>query len=67
MQVLLKVVEGFTVEDALNVMQEAHFNGLALVTICSQDQAEYMCERLRLSGLISTIEPCGNNGGGAAA
>jgi len=58
-QVLLKVVEGFTVEDALNVMQEAHYNGLALVTVCAQDQAEDICEGMRSSGLISTIEPSG--------
>ena len=46
-------------------MQEAHFNGLALVTICSQEQAENMCERLRLNGLISTIEPFGGGAGGS--
>lgn len=46
-------------EDALNVMQEAHHNGLALVTVCAQDQAEDICEGMRSSGLISTIEPSG--------
>ena len=56
-QVLLKVVDGFSVEDALNVMQEAHQYGLALVTECSQDRAEEICENIRRSGLISTIEP----------
>jgi len=60
-QVLLKVA-GITVEDALNVMQEAHFNGLALVTICSQEKAEEMCQGMRSSGLISTIEPSGPTG-----
>ena len=61
-QVLLRVVEGYTVEDALNVMQEAHFNGLALVTECAQDEAENICEGMRNSGLISTIEPAGPGG-----
>ena len=56
MQALLKVA-GLTVEEALNVMQEAHANGLALVTVCSQEQAESICEGLRNSGLISTMEP----------
>jgi ATP-dependent Clp protease adaptor protein ClpS len=56
-QVLLKCVEGYTVEDALNVMQEAHIYGIALVTECSQEQAETTCEGIRNSGLICTIEP----------
>ena len=56
-QVLLKHVEGYTVEDALNVMREAHTYGVALVIECSQDKAESTCEAIRLCGLISTIEP----------
>lgn len=32
----MKVVEGTTVEDAVSIMQEAHVNGLALVTQTSQ-------------------------------
>lgn len=35
-QVLMKVVEGTTVDDAVNIMQEAHVNGLALVAQCAQ-------------------------------
>lgn len=61
-RVLLKVVEGYTVEDAVNVMQEAHRNGLALVTQCAQEVAERYCESMRLSGLIATIEPAGPSG-----
>jgi ATP-dependent Clp protease adaptor protein ClpS len=61
-QVLLKVVDGTTVDDAVNIMQEAHINGLAMVTQCSQDKAEEYCENLRLNGLISTIEPAGGGG-----
>lgn len=62
-QVLMKVVEGTTVDDAVNIMQEAHVNGLALVAQCAQDQAELYCESLRLNGLISTIEPAGGGSG----
>eukprot|EP00958_Prasinococcus_capsulatus_P028445 scaffold6740_cov350-Prasinococcus_capsulatus_cf.AAC.1 len=37
-QVLLKVIDGLTVDDAVNVMQEAHVNGLACVIQCGQEQ-----------------------------
>lgn len=60
-QVLLKVA-AIPVDDALNIMQEAHHNGLALVTQCAQDKAEEMCQNLRANGLISTIEPAGPGG-----
>lgn len=33
---LLQVVDGTTVDDAVNIMQEAHMNGLALVAQCAQ-------------------------------
>ena len=42
-QVLLKVVDGTTVDDAVNIMQEAHMNGLAMVTQCSQVCAGTLC------------------------
>ena len=57
--VLLKVVEGYGVDDAVNVMQEAHSHGLALVTQCAQEVAERYCESMRNSGLIASIEPAG--------
>lgn len=56
-QVLLKAVQGYTIEDALAVMQEAHQNGIALVTEASQDEAEDICGVIRRAGLICTIEP----------
>lgn len=37
-QVLLKVIDGLTVDDAVNVMNEAHMNGLACVIQCGQEQ-----------------------------
>lgn len=64
-QVLLKVVDGMTVDDAVNIMQEAHMNGLAVVIACSQEDAERYCQGLRSNGLISSIEPCGPNGNSA--
>ncbi len=36
LQVLMKVVEGTTVDDAVNIMNEAHLNGMAMVTQCTQ-------------------------------
>ena len=57
------MVEGYTVEDALNVMQEAHQNGLAIVTVCAQEKAESICEGMRNSGLIATLEPDGGPNG----
>ena len=55
--VLLKVVEGLTVDDAVGAMNEAHESGVALVVACAQDVAEAYVESLRLNGLISTLEP----------
>jgi ATP-dependent Clp protease adaptor protein ClpS len=56
-KVLIKVVEGFTVEDAMQVMEEAHETGVAMVLACPQDEAEEYCENLRTNGLASSIEP----------
>ena len=56
-KVLLKTIEGYTVEDAVQVMQEAHEEGVAMVLACPQDEAEQYCENLRINGLSSTIEP----------
>jgi ATP-dependent Clp protease adapter protein ClpS len=57
--VLLKVVEGYTVDDAVAVMHEAHLHGLALVTQETQETAERYCESMRNSGLTASIEPAG--------
>ncbi|KAJ7969652.1 ATP-dependent Clp protease adapter protein ClpS [Quillaja saponaria] len=56
-QVLMKVIPGMTVDIAVNVMQEAHYNGLAVVIICAQVDAEEHCMQLRGNGLLSSIEP----------
>jgi ATP-dependent Clp protease adaptor protein ClpS len=56
-QVLMKVIPGMTVDNAVNIMQEAHYNGLAVVIICAQNDAEDHCMQLRGNGLLSSIEP----------
>ncbi|KAF3324205.1 ATP-dependent Clp protease adapter protein ClpS [Carex littledalei] len=56
-QVLMKVIPGMTVDIAVNIMQEAHHNGLSVVIICSQSEAEEYCMQLRRNGLLSSIEP----------
>ncbi|XP_073007624.1 ATP-dependent Clp protease adapter protein CLPS1, chloroplastic [Typha latifolia] len=56
-QVLMKVIPGMTLDIAVNIMQEAHYNGLAVVIICSQADAEQHCMQLRGNGLLSSIEP----------
>ncbi|XP_022150471.1 ATP-dependent Clp protease adapter protein CLPS1, chloroplastic [Momordica charantia] len=56
-QVLMKVIPGMTLDNAVNIMQEAHYNGLSLVIICAQADAEEHCMQLRGNGLLSSIEP----------
>ncbi|KAJ4801103.1 ATP-dependent Clp protease adapter protein ClpS [Rhynchospora pubera] len=56
-QVLMKVIPGMTLDTAVNIMQEAHHNGLSVVIICSQAEAEEHCRQLRRNGLLSSIEP----------
>jgi ATP-dependent Clp protease adaptor protein ClpS len=63
-QALMKVVDGMTLEDAISVMQEAHINDIALVTVTSQERAEEYVTGLRRNGLTSTLEPSGSGGGG---
>ncbi|RZC29067.1 ATP-dependent Clp protease adapter protein CLPS1, chloroplastic isoform A [Glycine soja] len=60
-QVLMKVIPGMTLDNAVNIMQEAHYNGLSVVIICDQADAEDHCMQLRGNGLLSSIEPA--NGG----
>ncbi|KAJ8445364.1 hypothetical protein Cgig2_010722 [Carnegiea gigantea] len=56
-QVLMKVIPGMTLDNAVNIMQEAHYNGLSVVIICAQADAEEHCMKLRNNGLLSSIEP----------
>jgi ATP-dependent Clp protease adaptor protein ClpS len=56
-QVLMKTVPSLTQPQAVDIMMEAHTNGLALVITCAQEHAEFYCETLKAHGLMSTIEP----------
>ncbi|CAI9113623.1 OLC1v1014258C1 [Oldenlandia corymbosa var. corymbosa] len=61
-QVLMKVIPGMTLDNAVNIMQEAHYNGMAVVIICGQADAEDHCMQLRGNGLLSSIEPASGGG-----
>lgn len=63
-QTLMKVIPGMTVDIAVNIMNEAHLSGMAVVIQCPQEDAENYCDSLRGSGLISSIEPASGKGGG---
>ena len=56
-QVLLQTVPNLTQPQAIDIMMEAHTNGIALVITCAQEHAEFYCESLKSHGLTSTIEP----------
>jgi ATP-dependent Clp protease adaptor protein ClpS len=56
-QVLMTTVPNLTQPQAVNIMMEAHTNGIALVITCAQEHAEFYCETLKNHGLTSTIEP----------
>ncbi|XP_028768211.1 ATP-dependent Clp protease adapter protein CLPS1, chloroplastic-like isoform X1 [Neltuma alba] len=56
-QVLMKVIPGMTLDNAYDIMLDAHYNGLSVVIICAQADAEEHCMQLRGNGLLSSIEP----------
>lgn len=56
-QVLMTTVPSVTQPQAVNIMMEAHTNGIALVITCAQEHAEFYSETLNNHGLTSTIEP----------
>ncbi len=56
-QTLMTTVAGMTQPQAVNIMMEAHTNGIGLVITCALEHAEFYCETLRGHGLTSTIEP----------
>lgn len=61
---LMKVVDGLTVDDAVNIMNTAHMQDVALVIVCAQEQAEVYVSGLRRNGLTSSLEPQGGGGSG---
>jgi ATP-dependent Clp protease adaptor protein ClpS len=56
-QVLITTIPSLTQPQAVDIMMEAHTNGLALVITCAQEHAEFYSETLKNHGLTSTIEP----------
>ncbi|AFY59461.1 MULTISPECIES: ATP-dependent Clp protease adapter ClpS [Cyanophyceae] len=56
-ETLLKTVPSLTQPQAVDIMMEAHTNGVALVITCALEHAEFYCEALKMAGLTSTIEP----------
>ncbi|NJN76006.1 MAG: ATP-dependent Clp protease adapter ClpS [Synechococcaceae cyanobacterium RL_1_2] len=48
---------GMPQPQAVDIMMEAHTNGMALVIACALEPAEHYCETLKNNGLSSTIEP----------
>jgi ATP-dependent Clp protease adaptor protein ClpS len=56
-QALVQTVPNLTQPQAVDIMMEAHTNGMALVITCALEHAEFYCETLRGHGLSSTIEP----------
>lgn len=55
--ILIQTIPQLTQPQAVNIMMEAHTNGMALVITCAQEHAEFYCETLKNNGLTSTIEP----------
>lgn len=56
---LVQAVRGMDHEHALQIMQEAHTRGRALVTTCPLELAELYRDRLESFGLTATIEKVG--------
>jgi ATP-dependent Clp protease adaptor protein ClpS len=56
-QTLMQTVAGMTQPQAVNIMMEAHTNGVGLVITCTLEHAEFYAETLLNHGLTSTIEP----------
>lgn len=54
---LLETVPSLTMPQAVDIMMQAHNDGVGLVIICELEHAEFYCESLKSKGLTSTIEP----------
>jgi ATP-dependent Clp protease adaptor protein ClpS len=53
---LMKSVPGLSMEQAVNIMLEAHNTGRAVVITCPLEQAELYRDRIRSFGLGASIE-----------
>jgi len=58
-QALRKAVPGLRVQEAIQIMLQAHLKGVGLVRICPREEAEYYQERIQSFGLAASIEPAG--------
>lgn len=47
-QVLMQTVPSLTQPQAVDIMMEAHTNGIALVITCAQEHAEFYCETSKI-------------------
>lgn len=56
-ETLIQTIAGMTPPQAVNIMMEAHTNGMAMVIACALEHAEFYCQTLLDRGLTSTIEP----------
>ena len=54
---LMRSVPSLTVEDAAEIMLQAHNHGQATVIECPKEAAEHYRDRLESCGLTATIEP----------
>ena len=55
--VLMQTVPSLSQPQAVDIMMEAHANGMALVITCAMEPAEFYSETLKSHGLSSSIEP----------
>ena len=53
---LVKSVSSLSIEEAIKIMMETHFNGQSVVITCPLEQAELYRDRIRTFGLHVTIE-----------
>lgn len=53
---ILKSVPQLSQEQALQIMEEAHTQGVAVVIVCPLEHAEMYCDRLKSCGLTASIE-----------
>lgn len=53
---ILKSVPQISQEQALQIMEEAHTQGVAVVIVCPLEHAEMYCDRLKSCGLVASIE-----------
>jgi ATP-dependent Clp protease adaptor protein ClpS len=55
-QSLVKAVPQLSSPEAVDIMEEAHQSGVAIVLAAPLEHAEMYCERIKSFGLVSSIE-----------